>query len=148
MDSETLGKFAGALVSGLSDPQNYQGTKKEKRARKREEKEQRDLQKFDADLHTFALHGTASKRFMATYAHASIHEPELASQLRSKARFIRTQFGESPDVPHLKETDQGVPREYQGVQYDHRGRETAETYQGIPAPSPRLAASLVVPRWI
>jgi hypothetical protein len=35
-----------------------------------------------------------------------------------------------------------VPKEYQGVQYDQRGRETAETYQGDPmaAPAPGAVA--------
>jgi hypothetical protein len=138
MDTEALGKSAGALVSGLSDPQHYQETKKDGKERK----EKKFLKKFHDDLHAFAMGGAASKRFMSTYAMAQIHEPELAQGLRAKARHIRTQFGESPEVPHLKETDQGVPKEYQGpgVQYDQRGRETAEAYQGDPLAAPAPGA--------
>jgi hypothetical protein len=117
-----------------------QETRKERKERKRAEKEAQEakgLAKFTDGLQTFALHGVAGRKWMSNYAMAQIHDPELARSIRASARHIRTQFGEDPNVPHLKESDQGVP-----VQYGERTRETAEVYQGDPmaAPAPGSVA--------
>jgi hypothetical protein len=131
MDTEAVGKFAGALVRGLQEPETYQQETKQERKQRKEAKAR---QKLHEDLHTFALHGTASTRFLATYAHASIHNPELARGLRAKARHIRTQFGEHANAPHLQEPlgeFEGVPKEYA-----QRGQETPQSYAGDPSGQP------------
>jgi hypothetical protein len=133
MDTEALGKFAGALVQGMSEPQDYQAAQAAK-VEKREKKEQRSRQKFHDDLHAFAVGGAASKRFMATYAMAEIHQPELARGLRDKARFIRQEYGLEVDAPHLQEplgTFENVPKEYA-----QRGQETVQSYAGDPTGQP------------
>jgi hypothetical protein len=137
MDTEALGKFAGALVSGLSNPQNYQETKKEKKARKKEAQQAR----WQQDMESYAIHGIARPKFLSQVKYAEIHQPEHAATLRFLARHVRQQAGLEP-APHLAETDQGVPREYQGqgVQYGERSRETAETYQGDPSAVPAPGA--------